>query len=64
MRVRVCVVLVWVCSLTVHHVQRDGVRLGVGGRAGELAGVRQLGPLDQQGAHQVATALLRHLGML
>ena len=41
-----------VVNLTVDHVQGDRVRLGVGGRAGELAGVPQVGPGDPERAHQ------------
>ena len=47
--------------LTVDDVERDRVRPGVGRRARELSGVRQVGALDQQGAHQLAAAPLGHL---
>ena len=51
-------------SLTVDHVEGDGVGLGVGGGAGELAGVAQVRPRDPQRAHQPtprATTVLRDL---
>ena len=51
-------------SLTVDHVERDGVGLGVRGGAGELAGVAQVRPRDPQRAHQPtprATTVLRDL---
>ena len=51
-------------SLTVDHVEGDGVGLGVGGGAGELAGVAEVRPRDPQRAHQPpprATTVLRDL---
>ena len=47
--------------LTVDDVQSDGVRLGVRGRARELAGVPQVCAGDPERAHQPPPAMLGHL---